>query len=79
MSYHRPDQKKLQLLNDIANKLRIHSIESTNASKSGYVGRLYEVLQRNRSSHQNRSTEVKNFASFFPFLGIRRHVHLWPR
>lgn len=36
MSYHRPDQKKLQLLNDIANKLRIHSIESTNASKSGH-------------------------------------------
>lgn len=36
VGYHRPDQKKLQLLNDIANKLRIHSIESTNASKSGY-------------------------------------------
>ncbi len=35
-AYHRPDQKRLQLLNDIANKLRIHSIESTNASKSGY-------------------------------------------
>lgn len=36
-AYHRPDQNKLQLLNDIANKLRIHSIESTNASKSGYA------------------------------------------
>lgn len=36
VGYHRPDQKKLQLLNDIANKLRIHSIESTNASKSGH-------------------------------------------
>ncbi|XP_046840258.1 transketolase-like [Xenia sp. Carnegie-2017] len=34
--YHRPDQSKIQQLNDIANKLRIHSIESTNASKSGH-------------------------------------------
>ena len=28
---------KLQKLKDISNKLRIHSIESTNASNSGFV------------------------------------------
>jgi len=35
-TYHRPDQKKIQALNDVANKLRIHSIEATNASNSGH-------------------------------------------
>ncbi|XP_064604734.1 transketolase-like [Liolophura sinensis] len=34
--YHRPDQKKVQNLRDIANKLRVHSINSTNASNSGH-------------------------------------------
>ena len=33
--YHRPDQKTLQALKDMANKLRIDSIESTNAAGSG--------------------------------------------
>ena len=36
-SYHRPDQKKLQTLKDIANKLRIESIDSTTAAGSGWV------------------------------------------
>lgn len=35
-NYHRPDSKKIQNLKDIANKLRIHSIEATNASNSGH-------------------------------------------
>lgn len=35
-SYHRPDSKALQNLQDIANKLRIHSIQATNASNSGH-------------------------------------------
>ena len=35
--YHKPDQKTLQALKDMAGKLRIHSIESTNAAGSGYV------------------------------------------
>jgi len=35
-SYHRPDQKTLQALKDMANKLRIHSIESTNTAGSGH-------------------------------------------
>ncbi|XP_067683359.1 transketolase-like protein 2 [Haliotis asinina] len=34
--YHRPDAKKIQTLKDIANKLRINSILSTNASNSGH-------------------------------------------
>jgi transketolase len=34
--YHRPDSKAVQTLKDIANKLRIHSIEATNASNSGH-------------------------------------------
>ncbi|KAK7102916.1 hypothetical protein V1264_021071 [Littorina saxatilis] len=34
--YHCPDAKRLQTLKDIANKLRIHCIESTNASNSGH-------------------------------------------
>ncbi|XP_003746645.1 transketolase [Galendromus occidentalis] len=34
--YHRPDAKKLQDLRDIANKLRILSIESTQSSNSGH-------------------------------------------
>jgi transketolase len=33
--YHSPDQKKVQALKDIANKLRINSIKATNAAKSG--------------------------------------------
>lgn len=33
--YHRPDAKSLQNLKDIANKLRIHSIQMTDASNSG--------------------------------------------
>ncbi|CAG5115215.1 unnamed protein product [Candidula unifasciata] len=35
-NYHCPDSKTVQTLKDIANKLRIHSIESTNASNSGH-------------------------------------------
>lgn len=35
-AYHRPDAKTLQELKDIANKLRIDSIRSTNAGKSGH-------------------------------------------
>ncbi|CAL1544792.1 unnamed protein product [Lymnaea stagnalis] len=34
--YHRPDTQTIQSLKDIANKLRIHSIEATNASNSGH-------------------------------------------
>ena len=33
--YHKPELKVLQELKDIAQKLRIHSIESTSASNSG--------------------------------------------
>ncbi|XP_059383656.1 transketolase-like protein 2 [Carassius carassius] len=36
MSYHKPDEKTLQALKDIANKLRIHSIRETCASESGH-------------------------------------------
>jgi hypothetical protein len=35
-TYHRPDQKRLQTLRDIANKLRVHSIEATSAANSGH-------------------------------------------
>uniref|UniRef100_A0AAQ5ZZW1 Transketolase n=2 Tax=Amphiprion ocellaris TaxID=80972 RepID=A0AAQ5ZZW1_AMPOC len=35
-SYHKPDEKTLQGLRDIANKLRIHSIKATSASNSGH-------------------------------------------
>ncbi|CAH3177338.1 unnamed protein product [Porites lobata] len=35
-TYHRPDQKTLQALKDMANKLRIDSIESTNTAGSGH-------------------------------------------
>ncbi|KAM6925223.1 transketolase-like protein 2 [Xenentodon cancila] len=35
-SYHKPDEKTLQGLKDIANKLRIHSIKATDASNSGH-------------------------------------------
>ena len=34
---HRPNTKSLQALKDMANKLRIDSIESTNTAGSGYV------------------------------------------
>ena len=36
-AYHKPDERTLQALQDIATKLRIHSIESTNTAGSGYV------------------------------------------
>uniref|UniRef100_A0A7N8XX57 Transketolase n=1 Tax=Mastacembelus armatus TaxID=205130 RepID=A0A7N8XX57_9TELE len=35
-SYHKPDEKTLQALKDIANKLRINSIKATCASNSGH-------------------------------------------
>lgn len=35
-TYHKPEAKVVQELKDVANKLRIHSITSTNASKSGH-------------------------------------------
>lgn len=34
-SYHKPESKTIQELKDIANKLRIDAINSTQASKSG--------------------------------------------
>uniref|UniRef100_A0A3Q4GBJ6 Uncharacterized protein n=1 Tax=Neolamprologus brichardi TaxID=32507 RepID=A0A3Q4GBJ6_NEOBR len=34
-SYHKPDEKTLQGLKDVANKLRINSIKATCASNSG--------------------------------------------
>ncbi|KAF4529183.1 hypothetical protein B566_EDAN016229 [Ephemera danica] len=34
-NFHKPESKTVQELKDIANKLRIHSIEATSASKSG--------------------------------------------
>ncbi|XP_051167470.1 transketolase-like protein 2 isoform X1 [Leptopilina boulardi] len=34
--YHKPESKTVQELKDIANKLRIHSIQATQASKSGH-------------------------------------------
>lgn len=36
MSYHKPEAKTVQELKDIAQRLRIHSITSTQASKSGH-------------------------------------------
>ncbi|XP_036387583.1 transketolase-like protein 2 [Megalops cyprinoides] len=35
-NYHKPDEKTLQGLKDVANKLRIHSIKATCASNSGH-------------------------------------------
>lgn len=35
MSYQKPDQKRIQTLRDIANKMRIHSVNMTQASGSG--------------------------------------------
>ncbi|XP_028906993.1 transketolase [Ornithorhynchus anatinus] len=34
--YHKPDQQKLQALKDMANRLRIHSIQATTAAGSGH-------------------------------------------
>ena len=35
MSYQKPDAKKVQQLKDIANKMRIHSVNMTAAANSG--------------------------------------------
>ncbi|XP_011686754.1 PREDICTED: transketolase-like protein 2 isoform X1 [Wasmannia auropunctata] len=35
-NYHKPESKTIQELRDIANKLRIHAVEATQASKSGH-------------------------------------------
>ena len=37
MSYQKPDAKRVQTLRDIANKMRIHSVNMTQASNSGWV------------------------------------------
>lgn len=36
-NYHKPESKVIQELKDVAHRLRIHSITSTQASKSGWV------------------------------------------
>ena len=36
-SYQKPDQNKIVALKDIANKLRVHSVEATDAANSGCV------------------------------------------
>jgi len=38
--YHKPESKIIQQLQNIAHKLRIHSVKATQASKSGWVGFL---------------------------------------
>lgn len=43
-SYHCPDNKTLQTLRDIANKLRVHSIEATDASNSGWVTWSFQLI-----------------------------------
>ncbi|KAF4528187.1 hypothetical protein B566_EDAN016842, partial [Ephemera danica] len=40
-NFHKPESKTVQELKDIANKLRIHSIEATSASKSGHEGHTW--------------------------------------
>jgi len=40
-NYHKPEARTVQELKDIANKLRVHSITATNASKSGYVRMMF--------------------------------------
>lgn len=35
-NYHKPEAKTVQELRDIAHRLRIDSIQATEASKSGY-------------------------------------------
>jgi transketolase len=35
MSYQKPDAKMVQALKDIANKMRIHSVNMTSAANSG--------------------------------------------
>ncbi|ODN02013.1 Transketolase-like protein 1 [Orchesella cincta] len=45
-NYHKPESKTIQELRDIANKLRIHSITSTDAGKSGKQGLHRLVLMK---------------------------------
>ena len=52
-NYHKPEGRTIQELKDIANKLRIHSVIATSASKSGYVNIFFSPI----SSHVD-STHV---------------------
>ncbi len=49
MAFQPPDAKKLQTLSDIANKMRIHSVNMTQASGSGYVYLIYNYALTNVS------------------------------
>lgn len=39
-------EKELQILRDVANRLRIYSIQATQASKSGYIN-IFLLLLKN--------------------------------
>jgi hypothetical protein len=54
-NYHKPEGRTIQELKDIANKLRIHSVAATSASKSGYV----KIFFCNISSHVNGTHVVR--------------------
>lgn len=58
VNYHKPESKTVQELRDIAHRLRIHSITSTQASKSGYVKVNFLSAA---------SGELRTFASLFGF------------
>ena len=55
--YHCPDQKKIQQLKDLANRLRVLSIESTTAAKSGWV-----YWDRFKDQHQFSLEEFSSIA-----------------
>ena len=61
-NYHRPDAKFIQSLKDVANKLRIHSINSTNASNSGWArdhpGFIVDIFR----SHTKKCTRCEQCA-----------------
>ena len=63
-TYHRPDQKTLQALKDMANKLRIDSIESTNTAGSGYV-QYAVILMPNFAAWFNSQVAFKLLILFF--------------
>jgi hypothetical protein len=54
-NYHKPEGRTIQELKDIANKLRIHSVTATSASKSGYVKIFFGTI----SSHVDSTHVVR--------------------
>ncbi|KAM7350355.1 transketolase-like [Cochliomyia hominivorax] len=76
MSYHKPEAKAIQELKDIAHRLRIHSITSSQASKSGHptscasIAEIMSVLNLKFPRHPSSDRFILSKGHAAPILYV---------